>query len=289
MYNLTLQVADMSGDGLTATASAIITLEDINDNAPGFTGDEVGPPSTPLLGTALPSLGSWRGHGTWRDGRFWRRNPVWLRRKPQPDAPCERERSAELGERPWGDAALGEQEGPFPPGLLCGREQAALPPRGRRTTGCLACSCAHRVGLLGTPRGLGVPQTWLGGTGGSSPARSTSPPLTALAVTRAGLPQFFMEVTEAVTGVDVGRLEVEDRDLPGSPNWAARFTILEGDPSGHFTVRTDPKTNEGVLSVVKVSAGLSQPGSAAGPERGDPVQGTLQRERNAGLPGTLGL
>ncbi|XP_032709651.1 cadherin-15 isoform X2 [Lontra canadensis] len=102
VYNLTLQVADMSGDGLTATASAIITLEDINDNAPGFTGDE-----------------------------------------------------------------------------------------------------------------------------------------------------FFMEVTEAVSGVDVGRLEVEDRDLPGSPNWAARFTILEGDPNGHFTIRTDPKTNEGVLSVVK--------------------------------------
>nr|XP_045746522.1 cadherin-15 isoform X2 [Mirounga angustirostris] len=102
VYNLTLQAADMSGDGLTATASAIITLEDINDNAPGFTGDE-----------------------------------------------------------------------------------------------------------------------------------------------------FFMEVTEAVSGVDVGRLEVEDRDLPGSPNWAARFTILEGDPDGHFAIRTDPKTNEGVLFVVK--------------------------------------
>ncbi|XP_044238255.2 cadherin-15 isoform X2 [Ursus arctos] len=102
VYNLTLQVADMSGDGLTATASAIITLEDINDNAPGFTGDE-----------------------------------------------------------------------------------------------------------------------------------------------------FFMEVTEAVSGVDVGRLEVEDRDLPGSPNWVARFTILEGDPNGQFAIRTDPKTNEGVLSVVK--------------------------------------
>ncbi|XP_027833554.2 cadherin-15 isoform X2 [Ovis aries] len=102
VYNLTLQVADMSGDGLTATALAIITLEDINDNAPEFTGD-----------------------------------------------------------------------------------------------------------------------------------------------------QFFMEAAEAVSGVDVGRLEVEDRDLPGSPNWAARFTILEGDPDGQFTIRTDPRTNEGVLSVVK--------------------------------------
>ncbi|KAK2505377.1 hypothetical protein MC885_020803 [Smutsia gigantea] len=102
VYNLTLQVADMSGDGLTATASAIITLEDVNDNAPGFTRDE-----------------------------------------------------------------------------------------------------------------------------------------------------FFMEATETVSGVDVGRLEVKDRDLPGSPNWVARFAILEGDPDGQFAVRTDPRTNEGVLSLVK--------------------------------------
>ncbi|XP_004600858.1 cadherin-15 [Sorex araneus] len=102
VYNLTLQVADMSGDGLTATASAVITLEDINDNAPSFTRDE-----------------------------------------------------------------------------------------------------------------------------------------------------FSMQATEAVSGVDLGRLEVEDKDLPGSPNWAARFTILEGDPHGQFSIRTDPKTNEGVLSVVK--------------------------------------
>lgn len=80
-----------------------------------------------------------------------------------------------------------------------------------------------------------------------------SPPLTTLAGNWGGLPQFFMEATEAMSGVDVGRLEVEDRDLPGSPNWAARFTILEGDPDGHFAIRTDPKTNEGVLSVVKVS------------------------------------
>ncbi|XP_037672060.1 cadherin-15 [Choloepus didactylus] len=102
VYNLTLQVADMSGDGLTATACALITLDDINDHAPEFTRDE-----------------------------------------------------------------------------------------------------------------------------------------------------FFLEAVEAVSGVDVGRLEVEDDDLPGSPNWAARFSILEGDPDGHFTIRTDPKTNAGILSVAK--------------------------------------
>ncbi|XP_012578306.1 PREDICTED: cadherin-15 [Condylura cristata] len=102
VYNLTLQVADMSGDGLTATASALIYLDDVNDNAPTFTREE-----------------------------------------------------------------------------------------------------------------------------------------------------FSLQAMEAVSGVDIGRLEVEDRDLPGSPNWAARFTIVEGDPDGHFAVRTDPKTNEAVLSVVK--------------------------------------
>lgn len=93
------------------------------------------------------------------------------------------------------------------------------------------------------------------GQGRASPRGTVSLPPTAPAVMRSGLPQFFMEVTEAVSGVDVGRLEVQDRDLPGSPNWAARFTILEGDPNGQFTIRTDPKTNEGVLSVVKVSGG----------------------------------
>ncbi|XP_058135545.1 cadherin-15 [Dasypus novemcinctus] len=102
VYNLTLQVADMSGDGLTATASALITLDDINDHAPEFTRDE-----------------------------------------------------------------------------------------------------------------------------------------------------FSLEAAEAVGGLDVGRLEVQDSDLPGSPNWAASFSILDGDPDGQFAIRTDPKTNEGVLSVVK--------------------------------------
>lgn len=55
MHNLTLQVADMSGDGLTATALAIITLEDVNDNAPAFTRDEVPPlPAPPPALLELP-------------------------------------------------------------------------------------------------------------------------------------------------------------------------------------------------------------------------------------------
>lgn len=41
VYNLTVQAADMSGDGLTTTATAVIYLEDINDNPPEFTKEEV--------------------------------------------------------------------------------------------------------------------------------------------------------------------------------------------------------------------------------------------------------
>uniref|UniRef100_A0A674J7Q8 Cadherin domain-containing protein n=1 Tax=Terrapene triunguis TaxID=2587831 RepID=A0A674J7Q8_9SAUR len=64
-------------------------------------------------------------------------------------------------------------------------------------------------------------------------------------------PEFSVEVLENTSGVDIGRLLVHDKDLPGSPNWLARFTILEGDPDGAFAIRTDPRTNDGVLSVVK--------------------------------------
>ncbi|XP_053126301.1 cadherin-15 [Hemicordylus capensis] len=63
--------------------------------------------------------------------------------------------------------------------------------------------------------------------------------------------EFFMEAPENNQSVDLGRLMVQDKDLPGSPNWLARFTILEGDPEGAFAIRTDPLTNDGIISLVK--------------------------------------
>ncbi|NWX44585.1 CAD15 protein, partial [Steatornis caripensis] len=63
--------------------------------------------------------------------------------------------------------------------------------------------------------------------------------------------EFSMEVEEEAAGVDVGKVFVHDKDLAGSPNWLAKFTILEGDPEGAFAIRTDPYTNDGVLSVAK--------------------------------------
>ncbi|NXA07524.1 CAD15 protein, partial [Sapayoa aenigma] len=70
--------------------------------------------------------------------------------------------------------------------------------------------------------------------------------------------EFSMEVEEQAAGVEVGKVFVHDKDLAGSPGWLAKFTILEGDPEGAFAIRTDPHTNDGVLSVVKVGTGAAQ-------------------------------
>lgn len=50
----------------------------------------------------------------------------------------------------------------------------------------------------------------------------------------------------------VANLTVIDADQQHSPNWNAVYRIISGDPSGHFTIRTDPVSNDGMVTVVKV-------------------------------------
>lgn len=64
--------------------------------------------------------------------------------------------------------------------------------------------------------------------------------------------QFSGEVPENKVNVVVTNLTVVDRDQPHSPNWNAVYRIVSGDPTGHFTIRTNPITNEGMLTVFKV-------------------------------------
>ena len=64
--------------------------------------------------------------------------------------------------------------------------------------------------------------------------------------------QFSGEVPENRVNIAVANLTVIDADQPHSPNWNAIYTIISGDPSGHFTIRTDPASNDGMVSVVKV-------------------------------------
>uniref|UniRef100_K9J7L9 Cadherin-13 n=1 Tax=Xenopus tropicalis TaxID=8364 RepID=K9J7L9_XENTR len=62
--------------------------------------------------------------------------------------------------------------------------------------------------------------------------------------------EFQATVKEGVTGVMVN-LTVEDKDDPTTGAWKAVYTIINGNPGQSFEIHTNPKTNEGMLSVVK--------------------------------------
>ncbi|XP_062872180.1 cadherin-like protein 26 [Trichomycterus rosablanca] len=59
------------------------------------------------------------------------------------------------------------------------------------------------------------------------------------------------KIKEHTTGVEVLRLQVSDEDSRGSPAWRAEYS-LHGDNDHYFQITTDPQTNEGVLTVIKV-------------------------------------
>ncbi|CAL8367566.1 unnamed protein product [Lota lota] len=62
---------------------------------------------------------------------------------------------------------------------------------------------------------------------------------------------FSGEVPENRVGLVVANLTVIDADQPHSPNWNAVYRIISGDPSNHFSMRTDPVSNDGMVTVVK--------------------------------------
>uniref|UniRef100_A0A8C6V1H7 Cadherin 2, type 1, N-cadherin (neuronal) n=1 Tax=Neogobius melanostomus TaxID=47308 RepID=A0A8C6V1H7_9GOBI len=62
---------------------------------------------------------------------------------------------------------------------------------------------------------------------------------------------FFGEVHENRVNVIVANLTVTDKDQPHTAAWSAVYRIIAGDPTGRFSVPTDPTTNEGLLTVVK--------------------------------------
>lgn len=66
-----------------------------------------------------------------------------------------------------------------------------------------------------------------------------------------------MTAVENRKDYEIGRVNVTDRDDRGTGNWVAKYSI-SNDPEGNFAISTDPNTNEGILTVVKVqSADLS--------------------------------
>ncbi|KAI4878004.1 hypothetical protein NFI96_022266, partial [Prochilodus magdalenae] len=62
---------------------------------------------------------------------------------------------------------------------------------------------------------------------------------------------FSGEVLENSVNVVVANLTVMDKDEPRTPNWNAVYRIVSGDTGRHFTIRTNPETNDGMVTVVK--------------------------------------
>ncbi|XP_027014954.2 cadherin-like protein 26 [Tachysurus fulvidraco] len=58
------------------------------------------------------------------------------------------------------------------------------------------------------------------------------------------------KIKERESEVEVLRVQIKDKDTEGSPAWKAKFT-LHGDADNYFKIQTDPKTNEGILTVIK--------------------------------------
>ncbi|GAA6109580.1 cadherin-4-like isoform X1, partial [Tachysurus ichikawai] len=65
--------------------------------------------------------------------------------------------------------------------------------------------------------------------------------------------QFSGEVMENSVNVVLANLSVIDKDEPRTPNWNAVYRIVSGDNGRHFTIRTNPENNDGMLTVVKFS------------------------------------
>ncbi|XP_066480396.1 cadherin-2 [Tiliqua scincoides] len=62
---------------------------------------------------------------------------------------------------------------------------------------------------------------------------------------------FYGEVPENRVDVIVANLTVTDKDQPHTPAWNAMYRMTSGDPTGQFTILTDPNSNDGLVTVVK--------------------------------------
>ncbi|XP_067086433.1 cadherin-2-like [Osmerus mordax] len=62
---------------------------------------------------------------------------------------------------------------------------------------------------------------------------------------------FYGDVQENRVNVIVANLTVTDKDQPHTAAWNTVYRITSGDPTGRFSIPTDPTTNEGLVTVVK--------------------------------------
>nr|XP_046221176.1 cadherin-like protein 26 [Oncorhynchus gorbuscha] len=59
------------------------------------------------------------------------------------------------------------------------------------------------------------------------------------------------QVMEMESNREILRVAVTDADTPNTPAWRAVYSIVKGNEEGNYKIETDPKTNEGILTVIK--------------------------------------
>nr|XP_004484226.2 desmoglein-4 [Dasypus novemcinctus] len=63
---------------------------------------------------------------------------------------------------------------------------------------------------------------------------------------------YSASIEENCLSSELMRLQAIDLDEEGTDNWLAKYLILSGNEGNWFDIQTDPRTNEGILKVVKM-------------------------------------
>lgn len=58
-------------------------------------------------------------------------------------------------------------------------------------------------------------------------------------------------VVEGTNGTSLLKIHTTDTDTRLTLAWRVRYSI-QGDKGGHFSIHTDPETNDGIITVIKV-------------------------------------
>ncbi|KAM4610325.1 cadherin-like protein 26 [Polymixia lowei] len=91
---------------------------------------------------------------------------------------------------------------------------------------------------------------------GKPPLSSTATVNLLIADSNTHLPTFKEkgyngQVLEMDSNKEVLRVAVDDKDSPNTPGWRAKYTFIKGNEDDNYKIETDPKTNEGILTVIK--------------------------------------
>ncbi|KAJ8383573.1 hypothetical protein AAFF_G00219530 [Aldrovandia affinis] len=70
--------------------------------------------------------------------------------------------------------------------------------------------------------------------------------------------KYTCEIEENTANVEVMRFKTSDIDEENTDNWLAEFDIVSGNEDGYFSIKTDPKTNEGILMLNKAEEEVEQ-------------------------------